>query len=846
MRLGRYALAGFSVLALAYLIVPIIVVIAFSFNDPAGRFNYTWEQFTLDNWRNPFGVPGLQEAMVKSLQIAVLATIVSTILGTLVAMALVRHRFRGKSTTNLLIFLPMSTPEIVLGASLLTLFLNLGVATGFWTIVIAHVMFCVSFVVVTMKARFAGFDRALEEAAMDLGATPWRTFRRVTLPLIAPGILAAALLAFSLSIDDFVVTQFNAGTEVTFPLFVWGAARVGAPPQVNVIGSMIFLVRGRPDAGQRAHPAPPGVVPRGPAAAATGAGLRPRSSCSRTARASRARSCRTTARSRTCSWLPAWAATERRAPVRPAGDCRSMAYDRAHVTPDSSRRAPRGFGPAGRRRHVRRLQHPERLIVVSFAAVIAIGTALLMLPIATTGRDEPPFIDALFTSTSAVCVTGLTVVDTGTYWSDFGQAVILGLIQVGGLGIMTLTAFAIVVLRRRIGLRQRVLTKAGAAATDLGSARRLAKYVVAFTLLFEGVFAIVLSLRFWRTYDQSVGDAAWHGLFHTVSAFNNAGFGLQPDNLVRFNQDAIVSLGIAFLIISGGLGFPVWLELRDRRFRGFGSFSLHTKLMLVGSAALIAFGFVAFLALEWSNPATLGQFEASRKVLPAFFQAVTPRTAGFNSLDYSQMNEETWLTQMMLMFVGGGPASTAGGIKVTTFLVLLLAVAAEARGVPDATAFGRRIPVEAIRLSFVVAFIAVNAIVIGSLAILIDSSFGFTRVLLRVHLGVRHGRSLDRHHVRPARRVEVHPRRPDVPRADGALHAGAGPRAATAAGQVPLCGGAADHRLRRGIDGGTQAGAGDRARPLRHRPWPRRSPASTTRCSASMPTNARCSATPTS
>ena len=257
MRLGRYALAGFSVLALAYLIVPIIVVIAFSFNDPAGRFNYTWEQFTFDNWRNPFGVPGLQEAMVKSLQIAVLATIVSTILGTLVAMALARHRFRGKSTTNLLIFLPMSTPEIVLGASLLTLFLNLGVATGFWTIFIAHVMFCVSFVVVTMKARFAGFDLRAGGGGQDLGATPWRTFRRVTLPLIAPGILAAALLAFSLSIDDFVVTQFNAGTEVTFPLFVWGSARVGAPPQVNVDRLDDLPDRGRPDAGQRAHPAPP-------------------------------------------------------------------------------------------------------------------------------------------------------------------------------------------------------------------------------------------------------------------------------------------------------------------------------------------------------------------------------------------------------------------------------------------------------------------------------------------------------------------------------------------------------------------------------------------------------------
>jgi spermidine/putrescine transport system permease protein len=225
MRLGRYALPAFAAVALLYLILPIVVVIAFSFNDPAGRFNYTWSGFTLDNWAHPFGAPGLRDAIVTSLQIGVIATIVSTVLGTLVAMALVRYGFRGRGAANVLIFLPMSTPEIVMGASLLTLFLNLGVATGFWTIVIAHVMFCVSYVVVTMKGRLTGFDRDLEEAAMDLGAS----------------IVAAALLAFALSIDDFVITQFNAGTATTFPLFVWGAARVGAPPQVNVIGSMIFL-----------------------------------------------------------------------------------------------------------------------------------------------------------------------------------------------------------------------------------------------------------------------------------------------------------------------------------------------------------------------------------------------------------------------------------------------------------------------------------------------------------------------------------------------------------------------------------------------------------------------------
>jgi len=237
----HHTLTAFGILALGYLLLPIAVVVLFSFNDPAGRFNYTWEGFSTRFWTNPFGVPGLLDAMLTSLKIAGIATLVATALGTLVAIALVRYGFRGRGVTNLLVFVPMTTPEIVLGASLLTLFLNLGVATGFWTIVIAHVMFSVSFVVVTLKARLVGFDRHLEEAAMDLGANEWTTFQKVTLPLIAPGILAAALLAFALSIDDFVITNFNSGTTVTFPLFVWGAARVGVPPQVNVIGTMIFL-----------------------------------------------------------------------------------------------------------------------------------------------------------------------------------------------------------------------------------------------------------------------------------------------------------------------------------------------------------------------------------------------------------------------------------------------------------------------------------------------------------------------------------------------------------------------------------------------------------------------------
>ena len=237
----HHVLTVYALLAFTYLMLPIAVVIAFSFNQPAGRFNYVWSGFTLDNWENWDGVPGLRSAMVLSLEIALLASLLATALGTLIALALVRYGFRGRGATNLLIFLPLSTPEIVLGASLLALFLNLNFVFGFITILIAHVMFCISFAVVTVKARLIGFDRHLEEAAMDLGANEWVTFRKVTLPLIAPAILASLLLCFAISIDDFVVTYFNAGPRVTFPLFVWGAARVGAPPQVNVIGSVIFI-----------------------------------------------------------------------------------------------------------------------------------------------------------------------------------------------------------------------------------------------------------------------------------------------------------------------------------------------------------------------------------------------------------------------------------------------------------------------------------------------------------------------------------------------------------------------------------------------------------------------------
>jgi spermidine/putrescine transport system permease protein len=241
-RVRSWGLAIWSGLALLYLFIPIFIVVLFSFNDNQGRFNFTWQGFTLDHWAHPFQDPDLAAALKNSLMIALLATLIATALGTFMALALVRYGFRGRAVVDLLVFLPLATPEVVLGAALLALFLTLAVNTGFATIVVAHVMFTVSYVVVTVKARLEGMDRHIEEAAMDLGATEWATFRKITLPMIAPGVAAAALLAAAISIDDYVITSFNAGQTQTFPLFIFGATRQGVPPEVNVLASGLLFV----------------------------------------------------------------------------------------------------------------------------------------------------------------------------------------------------------------------------------------------------------------------------------------------------------------------------------------------------------------------------------------------------------------------------------------------------------------------------------------------------------------------------------------------------------------------------------------------------------------------------
>jgi len=246
MRAGKWlrkrAVMIFAGIVIAYTLIPIAIIVWFSFNDPSGKYNYTWEGATLEHWQNAFGLPELNDALLTSLRLALLATLISTVIGTLMALALVRYQFFGRRSANFLIVVPMATPEIVMGASLLSMFLVYGITLGFQTLLIAHVMFCISFVVVTVRSRLIGFDRSIEEAAQDLGANPFITFWRVTLPLILPGIVAGALLAFALSVDDFIVSNFNSGTIVTFPIFIYGAFQRGIPVEVNVIATMMFIL----------------------------------------------------------------------------------------------------------------------------------------------------------------------------------------------------------------------------------------------------------------------------------------------------------------------------------------------------------------------------------------------------------------------------------------------------------------------------------------------------------------------------------------------------------------------------------------------------------------------------
>ncbi len=366
-----------------------------------------------------------------------------------------------------------------------------------------------------------------------------------------------------------------------------------------------------------------------------------------------------------------------------------------------------------------RYSHPAQLVVALFALIIVAGTILLALPIARAGSGTggAPLHTALFTATSAVCVTGLIVVDTAAYWSAFGEVLILLLIQVGGFGIMTLASLLALFVYRNLGVWGRVLAQAETKALDLGDVRRILVGVAAFSLAFEAVAALSLSVKLVSSYGESAARAVYLGIFHAVSAFNNAGFSLYEDNLIGFASDWWFILTVGLAVIAGGLGFPVLLELRSRRGRR-ARWSLHTKLTLLMTGLLLALGTAMVLALEWTNPATLGQLSTPNKLLAGFFQGLVPRTAGFNSLDYGAMRETTWLGTMILMFIGGGSASTAGGVKVTTIALLGAMVYAEARGEPTVELMGRRIPGTAQRQALAVVAAGVVAVVAGAFFIM--------------------------------------------------------------------------------------------------------------------------------
>lgn len=374
------------------------------------------------------------------------------------------------------------------------------------------------------------------------------------------------------------------------------------------------------------------------------------------------------------------------------------------------------------------LRHPARLVFAAFLLAIAVGTLLLMLPVARTGAGAgAPFVTAVFTSTSAVCVTGLTVVDTATYWSPTGQGVILALIQVGGFGIMTMATLIALFLGRRLGLRTRAAAATEAGRLGRGDLRRVLRGVFLITVTVETVTAVTLTVRFRSTYDPAWSTALWHGVFHAISSFNNAGFALYSDNLMGFLTDPFVLMPISLTVIVGGLGFPVLVELLgDRRPR---TWSLHTRLTLLVTAVLLVGGTVFLTAAEWGNPSTLGPLSGPDKLLAGWFHAVQPRTAGFNAWDYGQVTDETLLGTIMLMFIGGGSAGTAGGLKVTTFVVLLLVILAEVRGDRDVTAFDRRIDTRVIRQATTVALIGVAAVVAGTIALEAVSDLPFGDVL---------------------------------------------------------------------------------------------------------------------
>ncbi|MEU4773874.1 TrkH family potassium uptake protein [Micromonospora sp. NPDC023644] len=376
-------------------------------------------------------------------------------------------------------------------------------------------------------------------------------------------------------------------------------------------------------------------------------------------------------------------------------------------------------------------RHPAQVITTGFGAAVAAGTGLLSLPAATQSGQRAPLVDALFTATSAVCVTGLATVDTGSYWSGFGQAVILLLIQTGGLGIMTLATLFTVLLSRRLGLRARFLAQAETKSLDLTDVWGVVRRIVLFSLASEAVVAVALALRFATAYDEPLGAAVYDGVFHAISAFNNAGFSTNADSLVGYVTDPWISLTVAAAVILGGLGFPVVFELA-RSWRRPALWSVMTRLTVTLTVALLVLGTLVLTLAEFNNPKTLGPLSGPEKFLAGFFTSAMTRTAGFNSLDIAALRPESLLATDVLMFIGGGSAGTAGGIKVTTFGLLAFVLWSEMRGETHVNVGHRRIPPSNQRQALAVALLSIGAVVSATFVLVSITSYGLEQILFEV------------------------------------------------------------------------------------------------------------------
>ncbi|WP_373461619.1 TrkH family potassium uptake protein [Pseudarthrobacter sp. W1I19] len=383
----------------------------------------------------------------------------------------------------------------------------------------------------------------------------------------------------------------------------------------------------------------------------------------------------------------------------------------------------------GKAHFVRRiLTHPVRAVPFAFLIVIIIGAAVLMLPVSRTDPDTGAFMDALFTSVSAVCVTGLVTVDTATFWTPFGHVVILALIQVGGFGIMTLATLLALLVRKSIGLRGQLVAQTETHTLNLGDVRAVLLRVAKIMLTFEAATAAVLTLRFWIAYDQNPGTALWHGTFHAISAFNNAGFSVYSNNLIGFAEDPWIITPICLAIIAGGLGFPVIIQLSRGETKPR-NWTVHLRLTIYGTLFLLIAGMALFAAFEWNRNETLGPLSFTGKILGSFAGSVFPRTAGFNSIDYGLAAPETLMVTNILMFIGGGSAGTAGGIKITTFLVLGFAIWNEVRGRDQVTIAHRSVSSSSQRQALSVALLGVAAVVIGTMLLLIFTDYSLEKVL---------------------------------------------------------------------------------------------------------------------